>query len=86
MSVYGTLITTTTVRARSSRPAAHIATEEINGGIRTACGLFFREGKHQPSPEDRAPCGKCASHLAEAPDRKRFTRGAYATTSGLKRY
>lgn len=71
---YGDLVVTTGRQAR----AAHMVTDAINGGARTSCGLFLPSGKHRPAPENSAPCAKCASHLADAPDRKRFVRDAYA--------
>lgn len=83
---HGSLVTTLTRRASGPQPAAHIAIQEVNGGIRTACGLFLQPGKHQPAPSDRQPCGKCASHLAETPGRKRFVRASYKTSAGLRRF
>jgi hypothetical protein len=83
---YGSLVTTTTIRKSGPQPAAHIAVAEVNGDIQTRCGLSLKAGRHQPAPADRVPCGKCESHLAEAPDRKRFVRASYKTTAGLRRF
>jgi hypothetical protein len=84
--VYGSSVTTTTVRKSGPQPAAHIAVGGVNGNVQTRCGLTLKAGRHQPAPADREPCGKCASHLAEAPDRKRFVRASYKTTAGLRRF
>jgi hypothetical protein len=83
---HGSLVTTTTIRKSGPQPVAHIAVAEVNGNIQTRCGLSLKPGKRQPAPEDREPCGKCASHLAETPDRKRFTRAAYKTDADLRRF
>lgn len=58
--------------------ASHMVTDAVNGGVRTSCGMYLSEGKHHKAPDGVKPCNKCASHLAETPDRKRFVKDAYA--------
>lgn len=70
---YGDLVVTAAKRIRSS----HMVTDSVNGGVRTSCGMFLAAGKHREAPESVRPCGKCASHLAENPTRKRFVNNVY---------
>lgn len=82
MSVHGTLVAT-----RSARSKVHVAIEETNGGIRTACGQVLPVGNRAEVTDDRRQrCGRCEIHHEANPDRKQFTRGAYVTTAGLRRF
>lgn len=82
MSVHGTLVATKSVRSK-----VHIATEEINGGYRTRCGNVLPEHNRVIVTDDnRSPCERCKIHHEDNPNRKQFTRGAYVTTAGLRRF
>lgn len=79
---YGQMVAKRSLSRSQGRriPSAHIATGEVNGGVRTACGLFLAVGAHRTAGDDHPPCDKCALHATTTPERKRFVRGSYPTS------
>lgn len=74
--MYGQYVVTMSRRPRY----AHMVTDAVNGGVRTACGMPLREGAHRPAPDGLPSCGKCGLHSSDSPDRKRFTKYAIRPT------